>query len=341
MPEALAGTAADVSPAPTLTRGAAVGALGVAVPAGVVSNAEVAARLGVGEDWIVARTGVRERRVAGPEESLVDLAAEAGARALAAGRIAAEDIDLVLVATMSHDRLTPGAAPLLAARLGAARAGAIDVGAACSGFVSALVLAVAQVESGRAGNVLVVGADLMSRITDPRDRATGALFGDGAGAVLVTATDRAAAVGPAVLGADGERHHLVTADRVEGVLRMQGHDTFRQAVDRLAAATTAAVAASGRSLDEIDVFAYHQANTRILAAIGERLGLAADRVIDCMDRFGNTSAATIPLALAAARDRGLLAPGAAVLIAAFGGGLTWAATVVEWDPEAMEAGDGA
>jgi 3-oxoacyl-[acyl-carrier-protein] synthase III len=330
MPEAA--PAPIIAPRAAAVQGAAVSSVGVAVPATVVTNATVAPRLGVSEDWIVARTGVSERRVAAEGTDLVDYAAEAAERALAAGRLDAREVDLVLVATMSHDRLTPTAAPLLAARIGATGAGAIDVGAACSGFVSALVLAAGQVESGRARAVLVVGADLMSRVTDPGDRATGALFGDGAGAVLVLATAPGDGVGPGVLGADGDRHHLVTADRAEAILRMKGHDTFRQAVDRLAEATSDAVAASGRRLEDIDVFAYHQANTRILTAVGERLGLDPGRVVDCMDRFGNTSAATIPLALAEARDSGRLEPGASVLVAAFGGGLTWAATVIEWDP---------
>ncbi len=312
------------------TRSAAVGSVGVAVPETTVVNAEIAGRLGVTEEWIVARTGVRERRVAGPDAVLADYAVEAGARALAAAGADAADLDLVLVATMSHESLSPNAAPLVAARLGATRAGAMDVGAACSGFVSALVLAAAQVESGRADSVLVIGADLMTRIIDPADRGTGALFGDGAGAVLVSARHDTAGIGPAVLGADGDRHDLVTAGREEGILRMKGHDTFRQAVDRLEEATVAAAAAAGLGLDEIDVFAFHQANTRILGAVGQRLDLDPDRVIDCMGRYGNTSAATIPLALAEAREAGLLEPGAQVLVAAFGGGLTWAATVIEW-----------
>ena len=318
-------------------REAVVGAVGVAVPSGVVENAAIAARLDVTEDWIVARTGVRERRVAGPEVGLADLAAEAGSRALDAGGVEAEDIDLVLVATMSHESLSPNAAPLVAAQLGATRAGAMDVGAACSGFVSALVLAAAQVESGRADRVLVVGADLMTRLVDPADRATAALFGDGAGAVLVTAGEGGGSVGPAVLGADGSRGDFVAADRTEGILRMKGHDTFRQAVDRLSEATLAAVAAAGLGLDEIDVFVFHQANTRILLAVGERLDLEAGRVIDCMGRYGNTSAATIPLALAEAREVGMLRPGANVLLAAFGGGLTWAATVVQWGGDRNDA----
>ena len=326
--------AATRGPAPATTPralgGASIGGLGIAVPLQTVSNLPIAERLGVSERWIIERTGVTERRVAAPSERLVDYAAEAGGRALAAAGVAAPEIDLVLVATMSHEELTPNAAPLVATRLGADRAGAIDVGAACSGFVSALALAAAQVESGRARNVLVIGADLMSRMVDPDDRSTAALFGDGAGAVVVGATEHHDGIGPVVLGADGARGDLVTAGRAEGILRMKGHDTFRHAVDRLCEITVEAAAATGRTPDEIDVFAFHQANGRILTAVRERLGLDPARVIDCVSRFANTSAATIPLALAEAHDQGLLEPGCAVLAAAFGGGLTWGATVIEW-----------
>ena len=247
-------------------RGASIGGLGIAVPLQTVSNFPIAERLGVSERWITERTGVTERRVAAASERLVDYAAEAGGRALAATGLAAPEIDLVLVATMSHEELTPNAAPLVATRLGAHRAGAIDVGAACSGFVSALALAAAQVESGRARNVLVVGADLMTRMIDPDDRSTAALFGDGAGAVVVGATEHHDGIGPVVLGADGARGDLVTAGRAEGILRMKGHDTFRHAVDRLCEITVEAAAATGRTPDEIDVFAYHQANGRILSS---------------------------------------------------------------------------
>ncbi len=340
MPETTITRAEPRAPArATELRGAAVTAVGVAVPPTVVGNEPIAARLGVSEDWIVARTGVRERRIAAPEEQLADYAAEAGTRALAAADADPVEVDLVLVATMSHDYLTPNAAPLVADRIGAVHAGAIDVGAACSGFVSALALAAAQVESGRARTVLVIGADLVSRLTDPDDRSTAALFGDGAGAVVVTATAGNGRIGPAVLGADGARQELVTASREEGIMRMKGHDTFRHAVDRLAEATLDAARAAGKPLAEIDVFAYHQANSRILAAVGDRLGLDSERVIDCIGRYGNTSAATIPLALAEARESDLLEPGASVLLAAFGGGLTWAATVVEWGP-GSSAGEG-
>jgi 3-oxoacyl-[acyl-carrier-protein] synthase III len=333
MPETSATLSSPGLARPTL-RGSAVAGVGVSVPPTVVTNEPIAARLGVSERWIAARTGVLERRIADPSDELVDYAAEAASRALAAAGTDPLELDLVLVATMTHEQLTPSAAPLVAERIGAIGAGAIDVGAACSGFVSALSLAAAQVESDRAGAVLVVGADLMSRLTDPDDRSTAALFADGAGAVVVTATGEPGQIGPAILGSDGARCGLVTAARDEAVIRMNGHDTFRQAVDRLSDATLAAAAAAGTPLEEIDVFVYHQANTRILAAVGERLGLDPGRVIDCIDRYGNTSAATIPLALAEAEQSGMLEAGASALLAAFGGGLTWAATVVEWGPGA-------
>ncbi|MGC1164573.1 MAG: 3-oxoacyl-[acyl-carrier-protein] synthase III C-terminal domain-containing protein, partial [Solirubrobacterales bacterium] len=219
---------------------------------------------------------------------------------------------------------------------GAHGAGAIDVNAACTGFVSALSLACAQIESGRAGTILVVGADLMSRIVDQEDRGTAPLFGDGAGAVVVRGAGRGR-IGPVVLGADGANADLIRAGREEGLLRMQGHETFRHAVERMSEVSLAAAAAARRPLSEIDLFVYHQANARILSAIGARLVLTPERIVDCIGRYGNVSAATIPLALDAARQAGTLRDGSRVLLAAFGAGLTWGATVVEWGSEADAA----
>ncbi len=318
------------SPLPPAGRlGTAIAGLGVAVPEAVVTNAPIAARLGVEEDWIVQRTGVRERRVAAAGERLSDYAALAGERALAAASAEARDLDLVLVATFSNEELTPAASPRVAAALGANRAAAIDVNAACTGFVAALAMAAGQIESGRAASALVVGADLMTRLTDPDDRSTAALFGDGAGAVLLRGSG-AGRIGPVVQGADGGNADLVRASRAEGLMRMEGHETFRHAVARLCEVSVAATEAAGRRLDDLDLFVYHQANARILRAVGERLGLPAERVVDCIGRYGNTSAATIPLALDAARSEGRLSDGDRVLLGAFGAGLTWGATVVEW-----------
>jgi 3-oxoacyl-[acyl-carrier-protein] synthase-3 len=316
--------------------GTEIAGLGVALPETVVANAPIAARLGIEEDWIVRRMGVRERRVAAPGEHLAGYAARAGRRALAGAGVKASELDLILVATISNDELTPAAAPRVAAELGAGRAAAIDVNAACTGFVSALSLACAQIESGRAGTALVVGADLMSRIVDREDRATAPLFGDGAGAVVVRGAGRGR-IGPVVLGADGANADLIRATREEGLVRMQGHETFRHAVDRMSEVTLAATAAAGLGLPDIDLFVYHQANARILSAIGARLVLSPELIVDCIGRYGNVSAATIPLALESARQAGTLRRGARVLLAAFGAGLTWGATVVEWGSEADAA----
>jgi 3-oxoacyl-[acyl-carrier-protein] synthase-3 len=310
-------------------RGAAVASVGMAAPAGVVDNAPIAARLGIEERWIVERTGVEERRIAAPGERLATYAADAGSRALDAAGVEAAELDLVLVATMSHEHLTPHAAALVADEIGATRAGALDVNAACTGFLSALSMATGQIESGRADRVLVVGADLISRLTNRDDRGTAGLFGDGAGAVVMRATEPPGRIGPVVLGADGARAGLIEAER-DGLIRMKGPDTFRQAVDRLSEVTLDALAAAGRELDDVDVFAYHQANRRIIRAVGERLELPSERVIDYVARYGNTSAASIPIALTEARDEGLLRDGAIVLCAAFGGGLAWGGTVIEW-----------
>jgi 3-oxoacyl-[acyl-carrier-protein] synthase-3 len=315
---------------PARTANPAIASVGFAVPEQAVPNRVIADRLGVADGWIETRTGVRERRVAASGELLPRFAAAAARNALEAAGIEAAQLDLVLVATMSHEQLTPSASALVAAEIGARRAGALDVNAACSGFVSALGLGAAQIESGRAATVLVVGADLLSRLTDRDDRSTAGLFGDGAGAVVMRGVESEGRIGPVVLGADGANGDLVQAGREEGLIRMNGPDTFRHAVARLSEATLEALEAAGRRLGEVDLFVYHQANTRIISAVGERLELPAERVIDCLGRYGNTSAASVPIAIAEAQRAGMLAEGSTLLLAAFGGGLTWAATVVEW-----------
>jgi 3-oxoacyl-[acyl-carrier-protein] synthase III len=334
VPEAVAATPATrvraAGARPRARRGAAIAGLGMAVPPDVVDNAPIAARLGISEQWIVERTGVEQRRIAAPGERLASYAAEAGAGAVGAAELEATDLDLVLVATMSHEQLTPHAAPLVADHIGAAGAGALDVNAACTGFLSALSMATGQIESGRAEAALVVGADLVSRLTNRDDRSTAGLFGDGAGAVVLRPTEPPGRIGPVILGADGARAGLIQADRGDGLIRMKGPDTFRQAVDRLSQATLAALAAADRELADVDLFVYHQANSRIIGAVGERLELPPERVIDCVPRYGNTSAGSIPIALAEALRHGLLHDGSTVLCAAFGGGLAWGATMFEW-----------
>lgn len=324
----------EVTPAPDTKglnpqRTAGVLGLGAALPDEVVSNQEIASRLGVDTEWIVRRTGIQERRHAAPGASLNDLAAHAGRAALADANLDAEAIDQVLVATMSADSVTPNAAPVVAHLLGATGAGAMDIGAACTGTLSAMAAACGQIESGRAEHILVIGAEMLSRHTDMEDRRTAALFGDGAGALVLSAT-AAGGVGPVILGADGARADLITADRLDGNIVMNGHDTFVNAVQRLGEGTVQACAAADVELDEIDLFVFHQANGRILSAAAERLAVPTSKVLDCIAWVGNTSAASIPLGLAEARARGLLAPGSRVLLGAVGAGFTWGATVIEW-----------
>ena len=330
MPElASAPTRAATDGARTL-RTAGIASVAMCVPDRVVENAQIAGRIGVQPTWITKRTGVERRRIAWPEERLSAFAAEAGQAALERAGLGAAELDLILVATMAADELTPNAGPLVAEELGATSAGAMDIGAACTGFLSALALASAQVESRRAENVLVIGADLLSRLTDPDDRSTAALLADGAGAALVRPARSGGRIGPVVLGADGAHSALITASHADRVIRMNGHDTFKHAVARMSRATLETLARADRTLDEVDLFVYHQANSRIIRAVGEDLGLPPERTADYLAGYGNTSAATLPIALTLAEEEGRLWPGAVVLLAAFGAGLAWGATVVEW-----------
>jgi 3-oxoacyl-[acyl-carrier-protein] synthase-3 len=304
--------------------------LGDALPELTVANSSVAAGIGVDEQWIVRRTGIHERRHAAPGAQLSELAAEAGRAALADAALDAGELDLVIVATFTPDSIIPPASPTVAHLLGATRASAFDVNNACSGFISALATADALIRTGSARHALVIGAEIISRHLDPSDRKTAAVFGDGAGALVIGA-EAPGAFGPFVMGADGSQAHLITTDADSGKLRMDGHETFKQALARLAEVSLGACEAAGVELDELDLLVFHQANSRITTALGERLGLDSERVVDCIATLGNTSAASIPLALAHARREGQLRRGQKVLLAAVGAGFTWAATVVDWE----------
>lgn len=321
------GRAAGAVPSPP--RVAGIASIASAVPERTVPNSEIAAPLGVDDEWIASRTGIRERRIAAEGETLTEVASRSAAEALRLASVAPADLDLVLVATFTADDLLPNAAPRIAERIGAARVGAMDVGAACSGFVYGLSLAAAQVEAGRAETVLVVGADFVSRVTDYDDRRTAGLFGDGTGAAVVTAGGPGS-IGPVVLRADAGEYQHVTASHAERKIRMDGRPTFRIAVAAMSEVTNEVAERAGLGLDDVDLFVYHQANGRILSAVGERLGLPGDRVVDCIERYGNSSAATIPIALSEAARDGRLTPGSRVLLGAFGAGFSWAGAIVEW-----------
>jgi 3-oxoacyl-[acyl-carrier-protein] synthase III len=325
-------------PAPART--ASILGLGHFLPAEVLPNGPIAARLDVDDAWIVKRTGIKARRRAAPSERTSDLATFAARRALQDAGVEALDLDLVLVATMSPDEATPNTAPLVAHALGAERAGAMDIGAACTGWLSALSVAAAQIESGRADKVLVVGAEVLTRMLDFDDPKTAALFGDGAGAVVLGADGEGersgdepegrGRIGPVVLSADGSLADTIVATWDDRKLRMDGVSTFKVAVKRLSEATVAAVARAGWELDDVDLFVYHQANGRIIRAVGERLDLEPAKVADYIAQLGNTSAASIPLTLSLLREDGRLRAGHKVMVAAIGAGFTWGAGVLEW-----------
>lgn len=336
MPEALARSAQAPALAawrdageesPRRLRGAAIGCAAAALPATIVTNRPIAERLRVDDAWIETRTGIRQRHVLGRHERLSDLAAAAGASALERAELLPEDLDLLLVATTTQDEVMPNAAPLVAGRLGACNAATIDIGAACTAYVSALQVAAAQLECGRARSALVIGADALSRYLDVNDRRTAALFGDGAGAAVMTASS-AGRIGPVILRSQ-EALEMLHIRRGEKLV-MQGHETFANAVARLGEITLEVLHNAGLSTADADLVVYHQANARIIAAVREQLGLPEERVLDCIAHYGNTSAASIPIALADAEACGRLRAGMRVVIGAFGAGFTWGGALLEW-----------
>ncbi|MFB7515475.1 beta-ketoacyl-ACP synthase III [Streptomyces sp. NPDC056144] len=317
--------------------------LGAWLPPLVVPNTEVAERLGVTDDWIQKRTGVRSRRRVEPGTATVDMAVEAGARALKSQGHG--QVDAVLLATSTPDRLIPSCAPEIASRLGLSGVAALDLGAACAGFVYALSVAAGFIAGGTAERVLVIGADTMSAVTDPMDRTTAAIFGDGAGAAVLRAgrADEPGALGPFVLGSDGDGAGLLgtprggsrtgydyTADEPRPYVRMDGRQVFRNAVERMGAAIGEAADRTGWDLPAVDRVAIHQANARICQALSTRLAVPGERWLANIDHVANTSAASVPLLLDHSVRDGSLAPGARLVIAAFGAGLTWGATTVVW-----------
>jgi 3-oxoacyl-[acyl-carrier-protein] synthase-3 len=311
------------------TRTAGITGLGVCLPERAVASAEIGQRVGVSAEWIERRTGIRERRYAAPGERVSDLARSAGRMALKDAGLDAAELDMLLVATLAADEITPATAPIVAHELGADNAAAIDIGAACSGSIAALALAASSVEAARARHVLVIGAEILSRFLDLDDRRTAPLFGDGAGAMVVS-LDAEGRIGPFVLGSDGARAGAIRATRERGLLEMEGHETFLRAVHHLSASTVEVLSRAELTLEDVDLFVYHQANSRILQAVAERLGVPGERVFDCIAETGNTSAASVPLALHAAVRSGALEPGDRLVLGAIGAGLTWGATVLTW-----------
>lgn len=327
---------------------ASIEGLGIAVPSRVVTNADFEKTLETSDQWIVERTGIRERHYAGPEDSVASLSRQAALIAMGRAGVTAADLDSIVLGTASPDRLLPSTACDLQALLGADRAAAFDVSAACPGFLFALTVAEGLIASGQSQTSLIIGAEKLTAITDMTDRSTAILFGDGAGAAIVRRTEP---TGPAPRGilstfikSDGRLGDLlyrpgggsaaplseqVLADRTH-FIRMAGREVFKAAVLTMSDACDQALLKAGVTADQIDLLVPHQANVRIIEATAKHAGMPMDKVMVNVDRYGNTSSASIPLALDQAVSEGRIVPGSLILLVSFGAGFTWASSVIRW-----------
>ena len=313
---------------------------GSALPARRVSNAELALEVDTTDEWIVERTGIRFRHIAAPDETTATLAADACKAALAAAGVAAQDIDLIVLATATPDQTFPASATKVQAMLGIDDCTAFDIAAVCSGFLYAVQVADSMLRSGAATRALVIGAETFSRILDWEDRTTCVLFGDGAGAIVLEAQESDVATGRGILAAklhaDGRHNGLLYVDGgpsttgTVGKLRMKGREVFRHAVVNLASVMEEALAIAGLTSEAVDWVVPHQANARILDATARKLGLPAAKVVVTVDRHANTSAASVPLALDVAVRDGRIREGQIVVLEAMGGGFTWGAAIVRF-----------
>lgn len=297
---------------------------GTALPDKVVTNADLEESLDTSDAWIVERTGIRERRVGG---TTAGLAIEAGERAMQAAAVTGAEIDLVLLCTSTPDETMPATASVVQQALGV-HGGAVDLNAACSGYVYGLVAADGFLRAGMR-RVLLIGSETMSRIVDWEDRSTAILFGDGAGALVVERGDGPGRVLGWDLGSDGSLRHILHAD-LGGTIEMDGPEVFRRAVRIMVESAERALAQAGVTVDQLALFVPHQANARIIASACARLGIEEARTVDILATTGNTSAASIPMALVDAAEAGRLAPGDLVLLIGFGAGMSWASAVIEW-----------
>lgn len=328
---------------------AAITGWGMSLPDQILANADLERMVETSDEWIVARTGIRERRVAGPRETTGTLALEAARQAITVAGITPDRIDLIVVGTVTPDQFMPATASLLQAQLGADHAAAFDLAAACSGFIYALGTGAQFIQSGMYRTVLVVGADTLTRMIDFTDRGTCILFGDGAGAVVLEATDAPVGVLSTVLGSDGRgAAHLYVDGWGTGLvpngcidslkrpyMKMQGSEVFRFSVRVMGEVAAEAVERAKLSFADVDLLIPHQANIRIIDAAAKRLDLPREKVWANIDRYGNTSAASVPICLAEAAESGALRPGMNLVLVAFGAGLSWGACVVRWGTDGV------
>ena len=297
---------------------------GTALPERVITNAELAETLDTSDEWIVERTGINERRVGGTTS---ELAISAGRAALAQAGLEGSDIDVLLLATTTGDRIVPATAPTVQDALGIT-GGAVDLNAACSGFVYGLVMANGLLATG-ARRILLIGAETLSTITDWTDRSNAILFGDGAGALVIEATDDDGDLLGWDLGSDGSVTHILKCEH-DGKIEMDGKEVFRRAVRVMVDSSRASLDKASLSIEDIDLIVPHQANLRIIPSACQKLGIDQDRASIVIDRYGNTSSASIPLALVVAIDSGRVSKGDTLLLTGFGAGMTWASAVLRW-----------
>jgi 3-oxoacyl-[acyl-carrier-protein] synthase-3 len=314
--------------------------IGSYVPERVVTNHDLARWMETSDDWIVERTGIRERRIAAETEALSDLGLPAAREALEAAGSDGTDVDLLIVATVTPDMMFPSTAAILADRLGAADAAAYDLSAGCTGFMYALAQAYGMVAANLARRALVVGGDVLSRILDWSDRSTVVLFGDGAGAVVLEQSDEAGflAFELGADGAGGENLWLPGSgsrlfENPDRLVKMNGREVFKFATRVLVQSAEAVLEQYGTSIEDVDVYVPHQANVRIIEHATKKLGIPSDRVVINVDRYGNTSSGSIPLGLADAQADGRLRPGSLVLMTGMGAGLTWGSALMRWTEE--------
>jgi 3-oxoacyl-[acyl-carrier-protein] synthase-3 len=332
-----------VSKPSTILRTVSIIGTGVYLPEKTVTNRDLEKIVDTTDEWIYSRTGMRERRIARADQASSDLAAEAAKAALADAGIGADEVDLLIVATLSPDMFFPSTACFVQEKIGAKNAYCYDLGAACSGSLYALETAKNQIASGAVNTALIIGAEKMSTFIDWKDRNTCVLFGDGAGAMVLRATDAKRGIMKGVFGSDGSLASLLWTpgggsrnpmthemlDRNEQYLKMNGRDVYKHAVTQMTQSVQEALVKNGLSADDIKLFVPHQANARIIDAIGKRLGVE-DRMFLNVEKYANTSAAALPIAIDEAVKSGRIAKGELMLMVAFGGGFTWGANIVEW-----------
>lgn len=327
-----------------MTRYAHVTGWGMYAPERVMTNADIAKIVDTTDEWIVSRTGIRERRVAGKDESTSSLATQAAFRALDQTDLHPHDIELIIVASATPDHLFPATACLVQDQLGAVNAGAFDLSAACSGFIFGVQMAAQAIRSGALENALVIGAETLSRFIDWDDRGTCILFGDGAGAFVLQASETPGGVLSGVMRSDGSGGNLLsipaggsrmpatleTVHKKQHVIQMNGREVFRFATRVMADATREAAEKSGLAVEDLDLVVPHQANRRIIEAAARGLGLPMERFMVNLDRYGNTSSASIPMAVCEAVECGRIKPGDNIMLVGFGAGLTWGALALQW-----------